>query len=591
MKNRKIVRATMLLLTANLSNAAIINVDSLKSRVQVKAPSDVHASNTAALQTVSNQSRKKLGDADRLLTALGVDPKKLVETTGLLWRSNTYSWDSDIASDLTPAAKEEQNTLSLAKVLDFYGSKYAASYASAIEALDLDILALGVRINGENNPDGTKKAGIQNKELKARLQDLYEIALDANDLFNAAMIEAEVANFMDTKLAGLPVSAAIDQVNEYIEIARKQKNQTAEIIYNTALQQLETVVENIDRLNRLTNGSASDALDRAENELSAIKSMLASSESNFQINLYQQIIKQLELDKALEEDVAREVQIAFASSTNPAETLEEAQKDLEALQSDLRKANSRSAKQKINQAILKQTKYIELLTETVKNHEKIVDDRVKKELKKANGDAVRALENLLKDIKLGYSVRDLTTSLSPTKLENAKIAKLSNQVDRDVAKGLQDKIKASQLNSYNPNSSNQGSVQVDSSNTPAGVASRYYAALDNLLINSGSGLRVATLSEDKKKELAKALAAAQDDLIAISQESSTSDANKQLKSQKVRKDLLTKSTEMLSRDVLGLDHAIMKSGSSTDILMNFALNKLTDSVLAPNPAAASDFDF
>ena len=576
--------------------------------------------NSNSRYNATNEKIEDTGDADRLIKNItGQDPK--IYQQGATWGAWGGRWtdpetlpigetcDSDGKNCQkiyapTPSQKEmnekkqkRRNNLIQAYFEDI---SFFPTQDIGLKALDADIQALQKRI-GE----------LRNDVLKARLNDFLLIAKTVSNIMNTAIINdknLEVFNGFKPSVSGNRVSQALAEAESALKSADFNRDSASRLTYVEVIKRLDAINLEVQKLKKHHNNSVKEALEKANEELVKINRAQLRSNINSQeyvqyatkIDLYNEIIAELKLEEADLKDVGTKAkedvelitkavdQAKAACKNNPIKALELAESDLLDMNNRLitletmfgnRPSDAVSDQKKL---INLQHKVIAALKNEVKTFNIKVQKKIDEKVQKAQGNRQKALEYLVTQDK-GYGFLGNAFVWNKEQVLEDQINNIQDPVEQQAARELK-KQNDSGFNNSNNSSSNNVSA-VASSGNPLENAS--YQLLSQF------GLTVDQLNDETRQELARVLAAANQDTRNIIENSQLTIQEKQREKNLVGQKMIKDLTQVILTFKTGVSSYALDSRDPQLIAMeagtNYLVNKLMPQVPANNNLSNYNF--
>ncbi len=569
------------------------------------------SNNSSGQYNTTNEKIEDTGDADRLIQNItGEDPK--IYQQGGTWGVWGGRWtdpekapigekcDSDdkncvkiyapVPSQKEINEKKQKRNINLIEAY-FADRILYPTQELGFKALNADIQALHKRI-GE----------LRNDALKTRLNDFLLIAKAVSNIMNTAIINEKILvifNGLKPSVSGNRISQALAEAELALQSADSARDLVSRSMYVDVMKRLDAINTEVQKLKKHHNNSAKEALEKAKEELAKIKSVQLRSgfdspqyaQHGAKIDLYAEVVKELELEEIDLKDVGTKAkedvgsitkavnQAKAAQKNNPIKALELAESDLLDMNNHLitletmfgnRPSDAVSDQKKL---INLQHKVIAALKNEVKTFNIKVQKKIDEKVQKAQGNRQKALEYLVTQDK-GYGFLGNAFVWNKEQVLNDQINNIQDPVEQQAARELK---KQNESGSNNSNNSSYNNVSgVASSGNPLENAS--YQLLSQF------GLTVDQLNDETKQELARVLAAANQDTRNIIENPQLSIQEKQREKNLVGQKMIKDLTQVILTFKTGVSSYALDSRDPQLIAMEAGTNYLVNKLMPQAPA-------
>lgn len=562
-------------------------------------------------------SKEIVGDADRLIKAMGEVPAKLVEIPTQGWgpflRRNVWQadpttkvigerCDSNGTCDkiyytvtLQELEKKQKNRLKL--LYDYY-----ARIDQPIATLQADIDAL------------KKKADtIKNVNLDQEFKNLLTVARDVQTIFTDFVKKQELelesfnnvlSEFIPSKNSQRLITESLADAQMRLQVAQDAQDSLSVNIYKKVIAQLLAIQNEMARLRREYN--LQEALQKAKNLLATYeKSQSESNQKSFneKIMVFKGVVAafELELKKEIEE-IAKEEQIQIRVDKRIDEIINshssaklaqiEAKDELRNLENKLQRLeNLRNPAKK---------KEIESLQIQIAEMERVIDGldyKIKEEqnIDKRKDKKVTELIDKLMQKNSFNSSNALAEALM-------KVGSVGQKSDAKI-KAIQDKVDLYQLLTQDEKVvlALNKIVENEKQNDPFNIALLelntaktvidIQKGLENVLAAAlgKAGVSIDNLSFTVRQNIANNLKTTSEHLLAVINSPILTEQQKQQQKQIIVKDMLKNNSALLASGITGGSLDALKTGDAVTIATDIALNKLIN-VLVPAGQTTQNFD-
>jgi hypothetical protein len=405
------------------------------------------------------------GDADRLLNILYNDEQRGEKVSDLNeWRNPLFGWtwsnnpatQKDLGGNLLyqPLSKDHINALrkkQIQAVMQQYSDDQGiySTDDEGLATLGADIKALEKKANAA-----------QNKELKAKLQELLKFGKLIQNIMQQQLMKVNVNQKLETlklQATGSSLAESLMQADMELVRAKKSNDRSLILICEEVKKRLQAIDAEIKILKKQSNNVVKDAFDKAkktleQNEINLSK-VIASQKPRYQItiDLYKEVMAQLAIEISEEDRLQQEAEQIMAMvdhqiqiAGNAAQALESAQQRLQYLQNDPLVRSGRLPKTKQDE-IDKQKKVVQELmgkaqeADTIENR---MNSRVDQLLAQYDGDIAQALREsklVAGRTRTKFDI-DVKSKLEKLAEENAKKEKTEQEYIDQVEAFVKSKI-------------------------------------------------------------------------------------------------------------------------------------------------------
>jgi hypothetical protein len=456
-------------------------------------------------------------------------------------------------------------------------------------------IALMVEYLQQDIQDLESQVSKHSKQAKKQLEEFISLAQEVCNNFNEELI-AEFAQGQQQLYMNLlkkqPVAEVITIAGVDLAKSKKENDPVGQAVYPELISWLQSIEKELEHFERKEK-DFDEAIKLAE------KAKRKAGLDVDQVNIYDAVIAQLEVDKtAVKEDSQKQKDEStailkdFKFTDDPRKDLETAKADLNELEMDKisrmnygYKENSKEVLE-YDKKIKAQLKIIDEIKIRIKKFDNDVDRKIAETVKSHGGDKNKALESLLPKVSnttYAYSFLD-NASVQKKRIEsitsdseNKNMSSKDKFIKQQAAKKLQEQIAADTLKAAEEDPLAMAKLRLSKASVteiPGATQAVVFALL------AKGGISIEKLPGDVQENLQITLMTASDKLIAIKQSIKLSESQKLQQQQIVTKKLIKDVGLIFSKARIGLGAGGIKAFSQGDLLgagVDYITNQLINS--------------